>query len=44
MEENGSDPVEKLYPDFEKAWGTMAKRKVTWPLYLKVGRMTPASK
>lgn len=40
MAENGSDPVEKLYPDFEKAWGKEgAVRRVTWPLYLKVGRI-----
>jgi len=40
MEENGSDPVEKLYPDFAKAWGKEgAVRRVTWPLYLKVGRI-----
>ena len=40
MAENGSDPVEKLYPDFEEAWGKeSAVRRVTWPLYLKAGRI-----
>ncbi|NWG37460.1 methyltransferase domain-containing protein [Nitrososphaera sp.] len=39
MQENGSDPVEKTYPDFEKAWGGAAKMKVTWPIYLKAGRI-----
>jgi hypothetical protein len=41
VEENGSDPVEKLYPALEEAWGKnlTEKRKVTWPLYLKVGRI-----
>lgn len=39
MAENGSDPVEKAYPEFEKVWGNTSRRKVTWPLYLKAGRI-----
>lgn len=43
IEEKGSDPVEKLlYPGLKEAWsrdGISEKRKVTWPIYLKVGRV-----
>lgn len=43
IDENGTDPVEILFPALEEAWGKNLwpeKRKVTWPLYLKVGRIT----
>lgn len=43
IEEHKSDPVEKLlYPSLKEAWsrdGGSEMRKVTWPIYLKVGRV-----
>ena len=43
IEENKSDPVEKLlYPGLKEAWnrdGVSERKKVTWPIYLKVGRV-----
>nr|WP_294804979.1 hypothetical protein [uncultured Nitrososphaera sp.] len=40
IEENKSDPVEMIYPELKAAWGEEhAKRKVTWPLFMKVGRL-----
>lgn len=43
IEENKSDPVEKVYPDLEAEWGGKkeedAKKKVTWPIYMRVGRL-----
>jgi SAM-dependent methyltransferase len=43
IEENRSDPVEKLlYPGLKEAWsrdGTSERKKVTWPIYLKAGRV-----
>ncbi|MEO9295869.1 MAG: class I SAM-dependent methyltransferase [Nitrososphaera sp.] len=43
IDENGSDPVETLYPDLKEAWekdGAFERKKVTWPIYLKVGRVS----
>lgn len=42
IKENKSDPMERLYPDLKEAWekdGTSERKKVTWPIYLKVGRV-----
>jgi hypothetical protein len=40
MEKNNSDPVRRIYRDLKTAWGQeQLKRTVTWPLYLKVGRL-----
>jgi len=33
--ERNFDPLEKVAPDLEKAWGTAAKREVTWPLSVR---------
>jgi ubiquinone/menaquinone biosynthesis C-methylase UbiE len=41
IEKNKYDPVSEIYESLEYAWGgrnkVREKRKVTWPLYLKVG-------
>ena len=43
IEENKSDPVEKLlYSGLKEAWNrdsVSERKKVTWPIYLKVGRV-----
>lgn len=40
IEENRSDPMEKIYSDLEAAWGKEhAMRKVTWPIYMKACRL-----
>ncbi|UVS67766.1 class I SAM-dependent methyltransferase [Nitrososphaera viennensis] len=40
IEENKSDPVKMIYPELEAAWGKEnAQRKVTWPIYMKAGRL-----
>ena len=40
IEKNNSDPVERIYRDLKAAWGQeQFKRKVAWPVYLKVGRL-----
>jgi len=36
-EAHGVDPVEKIYPALESAWGEEAMRTVHWPLSLRVG-------
>ncbi|MCI0490135.1 MAG: class I SAM-dependent methyltransferase [Blastocatellia bacterium] len=38
-EVNGSDPVELITEDLKRMWGDPAlEKRVTWPLYLRVGR------
>lgn len=42
IEENRSDAVERMVPDLKEAWekdGASERKKVTWPIYLKVGRL-----
>jgi SAM-dependent methyltransferase len=39
-EQNSDDPVKKIEGSLEAAWGKEKKRKVTWPLYVKVGRLS----
>lgn len=42
VEENRSDPIERLYPLLKEAWekdGVAERKKVPWPIYLKVGRI-----
>jgi hypothetical protein len=40
IDENKSDPVEMIYSELKAAWGEEhAKRKVTWPICMKVGRL-----
>jgi hypothetical protein len=41
IEKNNSDPVKQIYDDLAAAWGEKQiwhKRRVVWPIYLKVGR------
>ena len=41
IQRNNSDPVEQVYDDLAAAWGdknTWHKRKVVWPIYMRVGR------
>ena len=41
IEKNNSDPVKQIYDDLAGAWGknqTWHKRRVVWPIYMKVGR------
>lgn len=40
QEQNGSDPVEALCVELSPLWGA-GKRRVVWPLSIKVGRLTP---
>lgn len=43
VEENRSDPIERLYPLLKEAWekdDATERKKVTWPIYLKVGRIS----
>lgn len=43
IEKNGYDPVKEIRGSFEDAWGGKdqagVKKAVTWPLYVKVGRV-----
>jgi ubiquinone/menaquinone biosynthesis C-methylase UbiE len=43
IEKNNSDPVNEIYENLIAAWGGEAqiqdKRKVIWPIYMKVGRL-----
>jgi SAM-dependent methyltransferase len=35
----GGNPLEQILPDLERAWGDpQMPRRITWPVYLKVGR------
>ncbi|MDQ3851473.1 MAG: class I SAM-dependent methyltransferase [Thermoproteota archaeon] len=39
--ENNSDPIKQVYDDLVAAWGdknTWHKRRVVWPIYIRVGR------
>jgi ubiquinone/menaquinone biosynthesis C-methylase UbiE len=41
IEKNNSDPVKQVYDDLTAAWGekkTWHKRRVVWPIYMRVGR------
>ena len=41
IEKNNSDPVKQIYDDLVAAWGgknTWHKRRVVWPIYMRVGR------
>jgi ubiquinone/menaquinone biosynthesis C-methylase UbiE len=41
IEKNNSDPVKQIYDDLARAWGERQiwhKRRVVWPIYMKVGR------
>lgn len=41
IEKNNSDPVRQVYDDLAAAWGekkTLHKRRVVWPIYMRVGR------
>ena len=41
IEKNNSDPVKQIYDDLAAAWGgknTWHKRRVVWPIYMRVGR------
>ena len=41
IDDNGHDPVREIQPSLEEAWGredVQKKMKVTWPLYVKVGK------
>ncbi|REK10451.1 MAG: class I SAM-dependent methyltransferase [Planctomycetota bacterium] len=37
IEQQGSNPLALVHDDLVAAWGSAAQRKVTWPLYLRVG-------
>lgn len=40
IEKNNVDPVKEIIPQLEKAWVTTdQKRKVVWPMYLKIGKL-----
>jgi SAM-dependent methyltransferase len=34
----GSDPLAAIAPELERLWGDAAQHKVSWPLYLRIGR------
>ncbi len=41
IQRNNSDPVKQVYDDLALAWGeenTLHKRKVVWPIYMRLGR------
>ena len=41
IQKNNSDPVKQVYDNLAAAWGeknTRYKRKVVWPIYMRVGR------
>jgi hypothetical protein len=41
--DRGADPIELIRADLEKAWGDPeTARKVSWNLYLRVGRISPS--
>ncbi|MNP34389.1 Methyltransferase domain protein [compost metagenome] len=35
----GTDPVEQLRPEFERAWGEVETRAMSWPLTINLGRV-----
>ena len=35
---NNENPVEKFSTELKKAWGSVLKRKVTFPLFMRTGR------
>jgi SAM-dependent methyltransferase len=39
LERHGRHAIEEIWPDVKRAWGPpQQKRRVRWPLYLRVGR------
>jgi hypothetical protein len=41
INQNGSNPIEVIYPDLKAAWAGQELRTVRWPLALRVGRVRP---
>lgn len=39
LKKEGYDPLELLFPEFEKAWGMDSKKPVSWPVALHVFRI-----
>jgi ubiquinone/menaquinone biosynthesis C-methylase UbiE len=39
IRKNNEDPVEKFSEELKKAWGNVLKRKVTFPIFMRTGRM-----
>lgn len=39
MKKNGSNPLDEIIPDLEKAWGNQEVRKVNFPILFRVGRI-----
>ena len=39
----GQDPVPPLAAELEPAWGVAARRRVRWPLSVRVGRLAPSA-
>ncbi len=42
IHKNNSDPIRQVYNDLAAAWGeenVAAKRRVVWPIYMRVGRV-----
>lgn len=39
-QQNGSDPVETIRPALEKAWGSDASQTITFPILLRIGKIS----
>ncbi|MBY0415130.1 MAG: class I SAM-dependent methyltransferase [Bdellovibrionales bacterium] len=39
IKKNGTNPLEKHYPEIKEAWGSVKTRTVTWPLSLRLWRI-----
>jgi SAM-dependent methyltransferase len=39
IERQGADPLNEVRDDLSDAWGTSVRRRVEWPLHLRVGRI-----
>jgi len=40
-ERNGTDPVVRIRYEITAAWGSAAMRRVTWPMFIRVGKVFP---
>jgi len=38
----GNDPLDVIGANLARAWGVAVPRHITWPLFLRVARITPS--
>jgi hypothetical protein len=39
LQERGTDPLDEIAPDLERAWGNDERRTISWPLFFRGGRI-----